>query len=46
MIQEFLDEFSKQNPEELKIIMLDNGTFHKARKLDIAISIILIFLPP
>jgi hypothetical protein len=45
MIQVFLDELSKQNHEELKIIVLDNGAY-KARKLDIAISIILIFLPP
>jgi transposase len=46
LFQLFLDEFSKQNPEELKIMVLDNGAFHKARRLDIPNNIILIFLPP
>jgi len=43
--QLFLYEFSKQNPEELKIIVLDNGAFHKAKILIIPENIILIFLP-
>jgi transposase len=46
LFQEFLDEFSKQYPEELKIMVLDNGAFHKTRKLDIPNNIILFFLPP
>jgi transposase len=44
--QLFLNEFSLQNPEELKIVILDNGAFHKANKLIIPENIILIFLPP
>lgn len=44
--QIFLDEFSKQNANELKIIVLDNGAFHKAKRLAIPKNIILIFLPP
>ena len=44
--QIFLDEFSKQNPDEFKIIVLDNGAFHKAKSLDIPGNIALIFLPP
>lgn len=44
--QIFLDEFSKQKPEQLKVIFLDNGAFHKAGKLQIPKNIILIFLPP
>lgn len=44
--QLFLDEFSNQNPTELKIIVLDNGAFHKAKNLIIPENIILIFLPP
>jgi transposase len=44
--QIFLNEFSQQNPLELKLIVLDNGAFHKALKLIIPTNIILIFLPP
>lgn len=44
--QIFLNDFSKQNPKELKIIVLDNGRFHKALKLIIPQNIVLVFLPP
>lgn len=44
--QVFLDEFSLINPEEYKIIVLDNGAFHKAKKLVIPHNIKLLFLPP
>ena len=44
--QIFLDEFSSQNQDELKIMVLDNGAFHKAKSLIIPENIILIFLPP
>jgi len=44
--QIFLNEFSKINANELKIMVLDNGAFHKAKKLVIPDNIILIFLPP
>lgn len=44
--QVFLDEFSKENPEEFKIILLDNGAFHKAAKLKIPTNICLLFIPP
>lgn len=44
--QIFMDEFSLQNPSELKIMVLDNGAFHKTQKLVIPDNIILIFLPP
>ena len=42
----YLEEFSKQRPEELKVIVLDNGAFHKAKSLVIQDNICLIFLPP
>jgi transposase len=42
----FLNEFSNQNFNELKVIVLDNGAFHKAKRLIIPANIILIFLPP
>lgn len=44
--QFFLNDFSKENPTELKIMVLDNGRFHKAKKLIIPDNIILLFLPP
>jgi transposase len=44
--QVFLDDFSKENPTELKIKVLDNGRFHKAKKLIIPKNIFLVFLPP
>ena len=31
--QIFLNEFSLQNPTEFKIIVLDNGAFHKEKAL-------------
>jgi len=44
--QIFLDEFSKQDEDEFKIILLDNGAFHKALKLVIPPNIKLVFIPP
>lgn len=44
--QIFLNEFSKQNSTEYKIIVLDNGAFHRAVKLKIPDNIALLFLPP
>lgn len=44
--QAFLDEFSIQEPEEYKIVFLDNGAFHKAKRLKIPPNIGLLFLPP
>ena len=35
-----------ENPNELKIMVLDNGAFHKAKRLKIPENIGLIFLPP
>ena len=42
----FLQQFAKQKPEEFKIMVLDNGAFHKARSLVIPENIALLFLPP
>ena len=42
----FLNEFSLINPQELKVIVLDNGAFHKAKRLQVPKNIILVFLPP
>jgi transposase len=44
--QIFLDEFSKEDQDEFKIVLLDNGAFHKASKLVIPKNIQLLFIPP
>jgi len=44
--QLYLEEFSLCNPDEFKIIVLDNGAFHKAKKIQIPQNIALVFLPP
>ena len=42
----FLEELSKQQPNEYKILFLDNGAFHKAKRLIIPNNIALCFIPP
>jgi transposase len=44
--QLFLDEFAKNIPDEFKILLLDNGAFHKAQKLIVPENIALLFIPP
>ncbi|MFZ4798514.1 MAG: transposase, partial [Bacteroidia bacterium] len=44
--QIYLDEFSKIKPSEFKIILLDNGAFHKSINLIIPKNIALLFIPP
>ena len=44
--QVYLNQFSKQCQDELKIMVLDNGAFHKAKRLALPKNILLIFLPP
>jgi transposase len=44
--QHFLDYVAEQNPTEFKIMILDNGAFHHAKKLNIPHNIALLFLPP
>ena len=44
--QLFLKEMSSYKPNELKVIVLDNGAFHKAKRLIIPGNILLVFLPP
>lgn len=46
MFQIFLNEFSISSPEEFKIIVLDNGAFHKTKSLVIPHNVALVFLPP
>jgi transposase len=44
--QIFLNELSNKNTTEFKVIILDNGAFHKGKSLIIPLNIALIFLPP
>lgn len=44
--QIFLDQFAAERPTELKVMLLDNGAFHKARRLRWPTGIIPLFLPP
>lgn len=46
MFQIFLDELSGQDTDEYKVMILDNGAFHKAKRLKIPDNIGLVFLPP
>ena len=44
--QIYLNELALHRADEFKIVVLDNGAFHKAKKLIIPANIALIFLPP
>lgn len=43
--QVFLNELSAQEPQEFKILLLDNAGFHKAKTLEVPHNIHLEFLP-
>ncbi len=44
--QLFLNMFALHAANEFKILLLDNGAFHKAKKLNIPDNIALLFIPP
>lgn len=44
--QLWLDAFALQDAHIFKIVILDNGAFHKAKELNIPSNIALLFLPP
>ena len=44
--QVFMDELSATDSEELMLILLDNASFHKTKKLKIPDNIALIYIPP
>ncbi len=44
--QVFLNELADVDPEEFKMVLLDNAGFHKAKTLAIPQNIHLLFLPP
>jgi transposase len=44
--EQYLEALSTHHPNEFKILLLDNGAFHKAKDLAIPENIQLMFLPP
>ncbi len=44
--EQYLQGLSVYKPREFKIVLLDNGAFHKAKTLVIPSNIALLFLPP
>ena len=44
--QAYLEHFSQHRPEEMKVVVLDNGAFHKSKALQLPDNIVLHFLPP
>ena len=44
--QIFLDEFSMNYKDDFLVMLLDNGLFHKAKKLVIPSNVLFLFLPP
>jgi hypothetical protein len=44
--QTFLDGFAERFKASFNVLVLDNGSFHKAKRLDIPANVALIFLPP
>lgn len=44
--QVFLNKLSEERPAEFKILILDNGAFHHAKRLIIPPNMAFIFLPP
>jgi transposase len=44
--QIFLNEFAQYYPDTLNIVVMDNGSCHKAKSLSIPENIVCLFLPP
>ncbi len=46
IFQLYINELAKHRPNEFKIMVMDNGAFHKAKALQIPENMAFIFLPP
>jgi len=46
IFKHYLEEFSKQNPREYKIIVIDNAGFHACLNIEIPDNIYLLRIPP
>ncbi len=45
MVQQFLDDFARTNPEDLHVILLDNSRTHTAKALVLPPNVVLVFQP-
>ncbi|TCI90780.1 IS630 family transposase [Tenacibaculum sp. M341] len=46
IFEAYLNEFSKQNPREYKIVVIDNAGFHATKNIEIPENIYLLRIPP
>lgn len=46
IFEAYLDEFSKQNPREYKIVVIDNAAFHATKNIEVPSNIYLLRIPP
>jgi len=46
IFEAYLDEFSKYNPKEYKIVVIDNAGFHSTKHIEIPDNIYLLRIPP
>lgn len=46
IFEEYLNEFAKQDPKELKIIVIDNAGFHSTKDMNLPENIKLVRIPP
>lgn len=46
VFEAYLNEFSKQNPKEYKIVVIDNAGFHSTKHIQIPENIYLLKIPP
>lgn len=46
IFEQYLEEFSKQNPTEYKIVVIDNAGFHSTKNITIPHNIYLLRIPP
>jgi len=46
IFEDYLKAYSKINPQQLKIIIIDNAGFHSAKNIEIPKNIILLRIPP
>lgn len=42
----YLEDFSKEKPSELKIIVIDNAAFHSTKDIELPSNIVLLPIPP
>ncbi len=46
IFESYLKEFSKYNPNEYKIVVIDNAGFHSTKNIEVLQNIFLLRIPP